>query len=93
MGMPPHQFMTLRRIERAKQLLLRTDQSLAEIALEVGFSSQAHFTDQFRRVTGSTPLRFRTGTESSSICEPNEKTITGPRMSAAADALTRDRRM
>jgi AraC family transcriptional regulator len=59
MGITPHRFMTSRRIERAKGLLLRTDQPLADVAFEVGFSSQAHFTDQFRRVTGSTPLRFR----------------------------------
>jgi AraC family transcriptional regulator len=72
MGMPPHQFMTSRRVERAKELLLRTDHSLAEIALEVGFSSQAHFTDQFRRATGSTPHRYRKGTDPSSSSEAQD---------------------
>ena len=66
MGVAPHYFMTRRRIERAKELLLHSDQPLAEIALAVGFSSQAHFTDQFRKMTGSTPLRFRTATDSQS---------------------------
>jgi AraC-like DNA-binding protein len=70
--MPPHQFMTSRRVERAKELLLRTDHSLAEIALEVGFSSQAHFTDQFRRATGSTPHRYRKGTDPSSSSEAQD---------------------
>jgi len=63
MGVAPHSFMTRRRIERAKELLLQGDQPLADIALAVGFSSQAHFTDQFRRMTGSTPLRFRIRTD------------------------------
>jgi Helix-turn-helix domain len=38
---------------------LAREVGFANVAFEVGFSSQAHFTDQFRRVTGSTPLRFR----------------------------------
>jgi AraC family transcriptional regulator len=63
MGLPPHRYLTLRRIERAKDLLRDTDLPLAEIALMVGFSSQSHFTHRFRTVVGETPRGFRGGIE------------------------------
>ena len=59
MGVPPHRYLTLRRIERAKQLLHGTDLSLVDIALAVGFGSQSHFTLRFREAIGTTPRRFR----------------------------------
>jgi AraC family transcriptional regulator len=52
-------FLAQRRIERAKQLLLRSPQPLAEIALAVGFENQASFTARFHRETGISPGRFR----------------------------------
>lgn len=58
-GAPPHRYVLARRIERAQQLLREDDRPLGEIAYSVGFSSQAHFTTQFRRATGMTPGRFR----------------------------------
>lgn len=58
-GLPPHRYVTMRRIERAKELLRDPRKSLAEIALETGFSSQSHFTGRFHEATGSTPLRYR----------------------------------
>jgi len=58
-GVSPHRYLTARRIEIAKHLLERTRFPLAEIALETGFSSQAHFTDRFRDLTSQTPLQFR----------------------------------
>jgi AraC family transcriptional regulator len=58
-GLPPHRYLTLRRIERAKELLLGTDQSLIEIALATGFGSQSHFTASFREAVGVTPKRYR----------------------------------
>jgi len=58
-GTPPHRFVLMRRIERAKILLLATDMPIAHIALEVGFASQSHFGHMFREATGVTPLRFR----------------------------------
>ena len=60
-GVSPHRYLTGRRIEIAKHLLERTQFPLAEIALETGFSSQAHFTDRFRAATSQTPLQFRRG--------------------------------
>jgi AraC family transcriptional regulator len=58
-GIPPHRYLTVRRIERAKDLLLHTDLSLVEIALACGFGNQSHFTLRFRDVVGETPRRFR----------------------------------
>jgi len=47
-----------RRIQRA-ELLLGGPLSLSEIALTVGFASQSHFTETFRRRTGRTPSKAR----------------------------------
>ncbi|MBV9077613.1 MAG: helix-turn-helix transcriptional regulator [Methylobacteriaceae bacterium] len=58
-GVSPLKWREERRLERAKALLLRGDLSLAEVALSVGFSAQPQFTTAFRRLTGSTPGRWR----------------------------------
>ena len=58
-GTSPHRYLIERRILRAKELLLGTEQSIVEIALAVGFASHSHFTDNFRKLTGATPSRFR----------------------------------
>jgi len=47
------------RIDRAVDLLLRTEQPLARIAAECGFSDQSYFTKVFRRYRKQTPLAFR----------------------------------
>jgi AraC family transcriptional regulator len=60
-GMTPRQYVLRRRVERARQLLERTDLALAEIGLSVGFASQSHFTAAFRKLTGTTPWRHRHG--------------------------------
>lgn len=57
----PHAYVTERRLERAGYLLReKSDRSLADIALSLGFSSQSHFTEAFRRKIGTTPGRWRT---------------------------------
>jgi AraC family transcriptional regulator len=58
-GFSPHRYLTARRIEIAKHLLERTHFSIAEIALETGFSSQAHFTNRFREHLELTPRQYR----------------------------------
>ena len=59
-GLPPHQFVIARRVERARQLLQAgTDVSLAEVAAEVGFCDQSMFTRHFKRLVGVTPGQFR----------------------------------
>jgi AraC family transcriptional regulator len=58
-GLPPHQYLNLRRIEKAKLLLRQRNTCLAAIALEVGYSSQSHFAQAFRHATGQTPRQYR----------------------------------
>jgi AraC family transcriptional regulator len=59
-GLPPHQYVIARRVERAKQLLQAgTAVSLAEVSLGAGFSDQSQFTRHFKRLVGVTPGQFR----------------------------------
>ena len=59
-GLPPHQYLIMRRIERARQLLDADNNiSLAEVAALVGFSDQSHLTRHFKRLVGVTPGQFR----------------------------------
>jgi AraC family transcriptional regulator len=58
-GLPPHQYVIARRVERAKQLLGEVDLSLAEVAAGAGFSDQNQFTQSFKRVVGVTPGQCR----------------------------------
>src|SRR5215469_15883817 len=59
LGINPQRYLIQRRLERAKTLMLGTDQSLARIAQEAGFADQSHLTSIFRRETGMTPGQFR----------------------------------
>jgi AraC family transcriptional regulator len=59
MGISPHQYVIRQRVERAKLMLSKTDLAIADIALQVGFSSQSHLTQQFKRLTGMTPRQVR----------------------------------
>ena len=58
-GQSPHSWLNKRRLERAKTLLTKTEQSIAQIALDCGFSSQSHMTTLFSRHLGTTPSRYR----------------------------------
>jgi AraC family transcriptional regulator len=57
-GLAPYQWLCSRRIAQAKKLLRGTG-SLADVALQSGFSDQSHFTRVFRRVVGVTPGHWR----------------------------------
>lgn len=46
-------------LERACQLLVETDMALSQVAEMAGFSSQAYFSDLFRRQNGMTPIQYR----------------------------------
>jgi AraC-like DNA-binding protein len=59
MGMRPHEYLLKRRIERAEELLKQAEVPLVEIALTVGFQTQAHFTTVFKRFAGDTPYQWR----------------------------------
>ena len=59
-GLPPHQYVILRRVERTKQLLQAgTDLSLAEVALHAGFSDQSQFSRHFKRIVDVAPGQFQ----------------------------------
>lgn len=58
-GESPHQFVLRQRIERAQHLLKETEASLSQIALEVGFANQSHFSRIFKRYRGLTPRTYR----------------------------------
>jgi AraC-like DNA-binding protein len=57
-GLPPHRYLTGRRIEAARNLLL-SGAPLAETAVRAGFYDQAHLARHFRRYLGVTPARSR----------------------------------
>ena len=59
-GLPPHQYVITRRVERAKHILRAgTDLSLAEVAARAGFYDQSQFSNHFKRLVGATPSQFR----------------------------------
>jgi AraC-like DNA-binding protein len=58
-GLRPHEYVMRRRIETAKQQLLDPKLSIIEIAIGVGFQTQAHFTTSFKNIVGQTPCRWR----------------------------------
>lgn len=60
-GLPPHAYLTGRRIDLARRLLL-DGRPPAQVATAVGFYDQAHLSRHFRRYLGTTPARYgRTG--------------------------------
>ena len=58
-GMTPRTYVEQRRIEQAKRLLTASTQSLAQVAMEVGFGTQSRLTSTFKRRTGFTPGEYR----------------------------------
>ena len=58
-GEPPHEYVIRRRVERAQGLMLSTDASLSEIALDCGLADQSHLTRLFRRIVGESPRVWR----------------------------------
>lgn len=57
-GFSPYQFVIRQRVERAKRLITARQLSLAQVAVEVGFSDQSQLTRHFKRLVGVTPSRF-----------------------------------
>jgi len=53
------ELLTQMRVDKAKDLLRRTDKSIVEICLECGFNDQSYFTKVFQRITGLTPRMYR----------------------------------
>jgi AraC-like DNA-binding protein len=58
-GETPHQYLLMRRLERAAALLRNTDRSVADICLTVGLRSVGSFTTSFGRMFGVSPTAYR----------------------------------
>jgi len=58
-GLPVHQYLIQRRVERAKSLLKHHDLSMADIAAAAGFAHQSHMARHMRRLLGVTPMALK----------------------------------
>lgn len=65
--MPPHRWLTHRRVDRARDLLANSREPLADIAIQCGFADQSALNRSFKRIHGSTPGAWR------------RRTVSGPR--------------
>jgi AraC-like DNA-binding protein len=94
-GMTLHQYVTRSRLRRARLLLAHGRLSLADIALEVGFSCQSHLTTLFHKHTGTTPGAFRRASHpgttrlepAGSRLDPTGASRPSPRHSPTADRV------
>jgi len=55
----PHEYLTRKRIERAKELLAESELTVTEICFEVGFESLGSFSTLFHKITGWSPSIYR----------------------------------
>lgn len=58
-NMTIEQFVIFQKIEKVKELLVYDELSLSEISFKMGYSSVAHLSAQFKKITGFTPSRFK----------------------------------
>jgi len=58
-GITVEQFFILQKTEKVKELLVYGEQNLSEISFFLGYSSVAHLSAQFKKVTGLTPSQFK----------------------------------
>jgi len=80
-GLAPHEYVTIRRIERAKALLVRGEHSVAAIASSLGYDNVGHFRRLFLRHTGLLPSALRPADDRRS-----EQDRTLPQAGSACDA-------
>jgi AraC-like DNA-binding protein len=64
----PHQYLTEKRIERAKELLALSQLSVTDVCFEVGFQSLGSFSTLFHKRVGASPIIYR-----SNLCELSRK--------------------
>ncbi|PRY08457.1 AraC family transcriptional regulator [Paraburkholderia sp. BL25I1N1] len=70
LGMPVHQYVVQRRVERARTLLLQGKLSASQIALDTGFAHQSHMAHWMGRLLGMTPRELiRSTANASSVVE------------------------
>src|SRR5690242_5303640 len=58
-GITIEQFFILQKIEKTKEWLTYNELSLSEIAINLGYSSTQHLSNQFKKLTGMTPTAFK----------------------------------
>jgi len=58
-GLPPGAYVRHKRLALARELLRTTHKPISEVAQELGFYDQSHFSRLFSAETGTTPLEFR----------------------------------
>jgi len=58
-GITIQQFIILHKVERAKELLIYDEMNLTEISYKLNYSSVAHLSNQFKKITGLTPTHFK----------------------------------
>ena len=58
-GMSPLEYLTLLRVEHAKELLESTDLTIRDISTQVGYYDSGSFIRRFKQVTGETPAQYR----------------------------------
>ena len=58
-GLTIEKYIIAQKVERIKELLTYEELSVSEIAWTLGYSSSQHLSNQFRNVTGMTPVEFR----------------------------------
>lgn len=59
LGMSPAKYITILRIDKAKELLTKTNKSVKDIALEIGYSDSSVFVRNFKNATSFTPVQYR----------------------------------
>jgi AraC family transcriptional regulator len=59
LGIPPHRYVLQERIREAQRQLAGSRMDISQLALQLGFSDQSHFSRAFRKMTGTTPKRYR----------------------------------
>lgn len=59
LGLSPMAYVTARRVQQAKAMMISTDHQLTEIAFACGFADQSHLNRSFRRVVGTSPGLWR----------------------------------
>jgi two-component system response regulator YesN len=67
------EYVTRRRMERAKSLLLQSPKSVSQIAKEVGYAERRYFTKVFMKYTGQSPTEYRAAPEGGGVAAAHEQ--------------------
>jgi AraC-like DNA-binding protein len=73
MGVAPHNWLLMRRVEVAKEKLRNTDLSLSDVALACGFADQSHLTRVFTGAVGVSPGAWRRALDGRQAEEPQRR--------------------